>query len=65
MVANQSAKSPEVMTKSADVLRKHGLERESKLLSGKHLSLLAACLKPSDHITPALYVTYTLLGHSE
>ena len=35
VVKVQSGKSPEVLTKTADVLRRHGFEEESKLLSGK------------------------------
>ena len=35
VVAVQSGKSPEVQTKTADVLRRHGFEKESSLLAGK------------------------------
>ena len=31
----QSGKSPEVQTKTADVLRRHGIEEQSILLAGK------------------------------
>ena len=42
VVRVQSAKSSEIMTKTAAVMRRHGLEEESKLLSGKCLALSAA-----------------------
>ena len=42
VVSVQITKSPEVMTETAAVLRRHELGKESKLLSGKSLSLLAA-----------------------
>ena len=35
VVRLQMGKSPEVMAKTADVLRRHGFEEESKLLAGK------------------------------
>ena len=35
VVRVQSGKSPEVMAKTADVLKRHGLEEESTLLAGK------------------------------
>ena len=35
VVGVQSVKSPEVQTKTADVLRRHGFEEESNLLAGK------------------------------
>ena len=35
VVQVQSAKSPEVLTKTADVLKRHGFEEESSLLAGK------------------------------
>ena len=35
VVIVQSDKSPEVQSKTADVLRRHGFEEESNLLSGK------------------------------
>ena len=35
VVRVQKGKSPEVMTKSAEVLRRHGFEKESRLLAGK------------------------------
>ena len=35
VVQVQSGKSPEVVTKTADVLKRHGFEERSKLLAGK------------------------------
>ena len=32
----QSGKSPEVLSKTADVLQRHGFEKESSLLAGRH-----------------------------
>ena len=37
IVRVQKCKSATVMTKTADVLRRHGLEKESKSLLGKHM----------------------------
>ena len=36
----QSGKSPEVRSKTADVLRRHGFEEESNLLTGKQTQSL-------------------------
>ena len=36
----QSGKSPEVQSKTADVLRRHGFQKESNLLTGKQTLLL-------------------------
>ena len=44
MVTVQSAKSPEVVAKTADVLRKHGFEKESTLLEGRQSSPSSVCL---------------------
>ena len=35
VVAVKRGKSPEVQAKTADVLRRHGFEKESKLLAGE------------------------------
>ena len=35
VVKVQSGKSPEVLTKTADVLRRHGFEKDSNLLTSK------------------------------
>ena len=40
VVRVQSGKSPEVQSKTADVLRRHGFEKESTLLSGKQTQSL-------------------------
>ena len=40
VVRVQSGKSPEVQSKTADVLRRHGFEKESNLLSGKQTQSL-------------------------
>ena len=42
VVRVQSHKSPEVQTKTADVLRRHGFGEESNLLAGKQTHLGAA-----------------------
>ena len=42
VVRVQSGKSPEVQTKTADVLRRHGFGEESNLLAGKKTHLRAA-----------------------
>ena len=44
VVRAQSAKSPEVMAKTADVLDKHGFEEESRLLEGRQSSPSSVCL---------------------
>ena len=40
VVEVQSNKSPEVLTKTADVLRRHGIEEESNLLTGNQTQTL-------------------------
>ena len=35
VVGTQSSKSPEVMSNTAEVLRRHGFEKQSKLLAGR------------------------------
>ena len=40
VVRVQSGKSPEVLSKTADVLRRHGFGKESNLLSGKQTQSL-------------------------
>ena len=44
MVEVQSSKSPEVVFQTADVLRRHGLEKESKLLAGRQSRPSSICL---------------------
>ena len=44
-VANvQKGKSPEVMSKTAEVLRRHGFENESKFLAGRQSRPSSICL---------------------
>ena len=43
VVKLQITKSHEVMTETAAVMKRHGLGEESKLLSGKLLSLNSSC----------------------
>ena len=45
VVEVQSGKSPEVQTEAADVLRRHGFEKESDVLAG--MELLFYLWKPS------------------
>ena len=53
VVRVQSGKSPEVQTKTANVLRRNGFEREFSLLAGKptqpliHVPVLCCTVKPS------------------
>ena len=72
----QSGKSPEVLTKTADLLRRHGFVEESNLLAGKqtqpliHVHLWVCCtVEPSckGHLKASIIVsfTHTMLGHSE
>ena len=75
VVAVQSGKSPEVLTKTADVLRRHGFEEESTLLAGKqtqpliHVPVVCCMVEPSckGHLKASIIVsfTHTMLGHSE
>ena len=71
----QRGKSPEVLTKTAEVLLRHGLEEESKLLSGKqtqpliHVPVVCCTVEPSckGHLKASIIVsfTHTMLDHSE
>ena len=75
VVEVQRGKSPEVMTKTADVLRRHGFEEQSKLLAGKqsqlliHVPVVCCTVEPSckGHLKASIIVsfTHTMLGHSE
>ena len=40
----QKGKSPEVMSKSAEVLRRHGFDEESRLLAGRQSRPSSICL---------------------
>ena len=44
VVRVQHVKSPEVVTKTAEVLRRHGFEFSSKLLAGRQSSPSSICL---------------------
>ena len=43
VVEVQSGKSPEVLTKTAEVLLRHGFEKESNLLAGKAVTAPHPC----------------------
>ena len=75
MVRVQSGKSPKVQAKTADVLKRHGFEEESNLLSGKqtqpliHVPVVCCTMEPSckGHLKASIIVsfTHTMLSHSE
>ena len=76
VVRVQSGKSPEVQTKTADVMRSHGFGEESNLLAGKqtqpliHVPVLCCTVEPNckGHLKATITVVsvmYTMLGHSE
>ena len=75
VVEVQRGKSPEVLTKTAEVLLRHGLEEESNLLAGKqtqpliHVPVVCCTVEPSckSHLKASIIVssTHTMLGHSE
>ena len=44
VVRAQKGKSPEVLAKTADVLRRHGFEKESRLFAGTQSSPSSVCL---------------------
>ena len=44
VVRVQMGKSPEVMTKTAEVLRRHGFDEESRLLAGRQSRPSSICL---------------------
>ena len=53
VVRVQSGKSPKVQAKTADVLRRHGYDKESRLLAGKqtqpliHMPVVCCTVEPS------------------
>ena len=53
VVECQSDESPEVQTKTADILRRHGFEKESNLLAGEqtqpliHVPVVCCTVEPS------------------
>ena len=72
----QSGKSPEVLTKTADVLNRHGFEGESNLLAGKqtqpiiHTPVVCCTVEPNckGHLKACIIIVsfmHTMLGHSE
>ena len=75
VVRLQSDKSPEVLTKTAEVLLRHGFEKQSNLLAGKqtqhliHVPVVCCIVEPSckGHLRASIIVsfTHTMLGHSE
>ena len=75
VVRTQTLKSPEVMTKTAGILLRHGFEKESSLLAGKqtqpliHVPVVCCTVEPSckGHLKASIIVsfTHTMLGHSE
>ena len=75
VVKVQSGKSPEVQTKTAGILLRHGFEKESKFLASKqtqpliHVPVVCSTVEPSckGHLKASIIVsfTHTMLGHSE
>ena len=57
VVEAQSAKSPEVQTKTSEILKRHGFEKESSLLAGKqtqpliHVPVVCCSVEPSCKAT--------------
>ena len=49
VVQVQSGKFPDILTKTADVLQRHGFEEESKHLTGKqiHVPVVCCTVEPS------------------
>ena len=75
VVAVQSGMSPEVLTKTSEVLLRHGFEEESNLLAGKqtqpliHVPVVCCTVEPSckGYLKASIIVsfTHTMLGHSK
>ena len=72
----QSGKSPEVQSKTADVLRRRGFEKESNLLTGKqtlpliHVPVNCCTVEPccKGHLKTSIIIVsfpHPVLGHSE
>ena len=67
VVRVQSGKSPEVQTKTADVLRRHGFERQSNLLAGKktqpliHVPVVCCTVEPGckGHLKASIIVSHS------
>ena len=76
VVRVQRGKSPEVMTKTAEVLRSHGFLPWSNVLAGKqtqpliHVPVVCCTVEPSckGHLKTSIIIVsfmHTMLGHSE
>ena len=75
VVTVQRGKSPEVLTKTAEILLRHGFEKESNLFASKqtqpliHVPVVCGTVEPScnGHLKASIIVsfTHTMLGHSE
>ena len=76
VVRVQSAKSPEVQTKTSEILKRHGFEKESNLLAGKqtqpliHVPVVCCTVESSckGHLKALISVVsflHIMLGHSE
>ena len=75
LVEVQRVKSPDIVTKTAEVLSRHGFEKESNLLAGKqtqpliHVPVVCCTVEPSckRHLKASIIVssTHTMLGRSE
>ena len=76
VVEVQSCKSLEVLTKTADVLNRHGFEEDFKLLAGKQtqplipVPVVCCTVEPSckGHLKASIIIvsfSHTMLGHSE
>ena len=75
VVEMQSSKSPEVLTKTAEVLKRHGLEKDSNLLAGTqtqpliHVPVVCCKVEPSSKVylkASIIIVSFmhTTLGYS-
>ena len=76
VVEVQSGKFPEVLTKTADTLRRHGFERQSDFLVGKqtwtliHVVVICCTVEPctcKGLLKTCIIIvsfTHTILGHS-
>ena len=72
VVRVQSGKSPEVQSKTADVLRRHGFEKESNLLTGEqtlpliHVPVVCSAVESAEgwlqKISTDLLIAYIDLG---
>ena len=76
VVEIQSSKSPEVLTKTAEVLKRQGFEKESNLLAGTqtqpliHVPVVCCTVQPSCKVylkASIIIVSFmhTTLGHSD